>query len=259
MAWTNPPDELCDFENESWPRLGGSARRISHRRPAEHDLDPAAQLRAQHPRERHPVRGGERHQSLPARLRRRARQSQRHARPVGCGTVRQERRARHPQLCGVRRGAQRALLPRPRDQCRRPRRRLGGGELARCDLHGAQEPRDLRHQRHPSHRALLRRLRAAEGHLQERRLRRTGLRQRRADGRAPSWARANKAPRFAISALMDPGWPGHPGTRCSACRSSRAGWTAAARRTRRCTTSPAKPNQTAPRSTCAPARRRAAA
>ena len=25
MAWTNPPDELCDFENEGWSRLGGSA------------------------------------------------------------------------------------------------------------------------------------------------------------------------------------------------------------------------------------------
>lgn len=25
MAWTNPPDELCDFENEGWARLGGTA------------------------------------------------------------------------------------------------------------------------------------------------------------------------------------------------------------------------------------------
>jgi hypothetical protein len=25
MAWTNPPDELCDFENEGWARLGGAA------------------------------------------------------------------------------------------------------------------------------------------------------------------------------------------------------------------------------------------
>jgi len=25
MAWTNPPDELCSFENEGWARLGGSA------------------------------------------------------------------------------------------------------------------------------------------------------------------------------------------------------------------------------------------
>ena len=25
LAWTNPPDELCGFENEGWPRLGGSA------------------------------------------------------------------------------------------------------------------------------------------------------------------------------------------------------------------------------------------
>ncbi len=25
MAWTNPPDELCAFENEGWPRLGGTA------------------------------------------------------------------------------------------------------------------------------------------------------------------------------------------------------------------------------------------
>ncbi len=25
MAWTSPPDELCDFENQGWARLGGSA------------------------------------------------------------------------------------------------------------------------------------------------------------------------------------------------------------------------------------------
>lgn len=25
MAWTNPPDELCDFENQGWARLGGAA------------------------------------------------------------------------------------------------------------------------------------------------------------------------------------------------------------------------------------------
>jgi len=25
MAWTNPPDELCDFENQGWARLGGPA------------------------------------------------------------------------------------------------------------------------------------------------------------------------------------------------------------------------------------------
>ena len=44
----------------------------------------------------------------------------------------------------------------PIEQPRRPRRRLGGGELARCDLLGAPPPRDLRDQRHAAARPLLR-------------------------------------------------------------------------------------------------------
>ena len=75
-----------------------------------------------------------------------------------------------------------------------------------------QAARDLRDQRHAADRALLRRPGAPRRHVQ-----RAATSRRAATRAACRWAgrsrRVRTAPRFAVSALMDPGWPNHPGTK----------------------------------------------
>ena len=105
-------------------------------------------------------------------------------------------------------------------------------------------------------RALLRRPRARPA-LRRSRLRRDAPTRRRADGRRDRPRARRPQPALRASwRCSDPGTPGAPGGRCSGCRSSRAGSTAAASRRRRCSRSPAI-RTTAPASTSAPASRAA--
>ena len=89
----------------------------------------------------------------------------------------------------------------------RARRALGRGELARRALRRAATPRGVRHQRPAPRRALLRRLGLSAEALCER----AGLRRARATRGACRWAAISPratgggAPRFAVSALRDPG------------------------------------------------------
>ncbi len=94
---------------------------------------------------------------------------------------------------------------------------LGGGELARRALRRAEAPRDLRHERHAPGRALLRRLRAAERPVRARRLRRDRATRDGVPmgGELLGAAPAAAAPRFAVSALQDPGSAAEPGHRRS--------------------------------------------
>ena len=100
---------------------------------------------------------------------------------VGILDATAELRGSVPLVCGRRRHrVQRHVL---QDLERlRPRRRLGRGEHPRVDLRSVPPQGDLRHQRHPDRRPLLRR-RLSRRSGRPRRRGRGGLRQRRADGR----------------------------------------------------------------------------
>ena len=100
---------------------------------------------------------------------------------------------------------------RHRGHARRPRRRVGGGELARRALRRHAPARGLRHQRHAADPALLRRPRAGAA-LRRSRLRRDGYAGGVPMGGEIGPVRGDRSPRFAVLAFRDPGTPGAPGT-----------------------------------------------
>ena len=101
---------------------------------------------------------------------------------------------------------------RHRGDAGRPRRRVGGGELARRALRRHAPARGVRHERQPADPALLRRPRAGAP-LRRSRLRRSRLSRRRADGRRHRpGARRAAARASACSRSRDPGTPTSPGT-----------------------------------------------
>ena len=135
-------------------------------------------------------------------------------------------------------------------QPRRSRGRLGRGELARLDLRGHAPQGDLRDQRHPTDRALLRGL----GLTQTISASSAGPRPPRATRRGARWAgdlpasRAGDAPpRFLVSALKDAGRSGDRAGHGPAARPDREGLGRARRRDPRARSSrsPARSGQRA--------------